>query len=328
MRAHLFLPVLLTACFSADDAQLFEMGENPGGWFLEPVPQAIEAESSEYAARSATYAEAHGVVTLDNDEAWVGMGSMSCSIDTTTGYIAMDLDPDWTDQEEVTDGNADVVVSTTPGRVQLIDITEGNWVTLRVPGVVDARVGDDDDDLIILIDDPKDHCIVVFGSRVGAPYATLPDEGCAGGDAMTVDPAGPDVYISTDDGVEHITPEGRRTWDIEGGLLAWDGEAGLLYAAKKGGSTVRAYDAEGNLLWEVSVDGSVQRIRDMGAKGGVAVLVQAPDGSFRVYWIDASTGEITEAMATFTEISDIDVSPSGDDLSVVSQGQVDFFSLR
>lgn len=268
----------------------WEAWDTAGAWgggeyeqYLRGTPQGMEQSASMWIPVNGLAFQSNGLRGV------AGMASMACRFESATGYVDIDLDPDYDDEETVQDGEDDggglVIVSSTRDAVQLIDFRDsggGVTQTYSVSGVVDARLTDDG---VVALRQGAD-CTVV---RLGSGDTQTVGSDCAGFDVA----ADGRAFVVADGTVSIAHPSGAITeTGTPAELMAWDPVLEHLYTAIQGSDTVSAVTTGGTVVWSVTLDGRVSALDAMGDLGQVLVgLSVGSEG--RLLVLDGATGGVT-----------------------------------
>ena len=119
--------------------------------------------------------------------------------------------------------------------------------------------------------------------------------------------------------------------NLSANLLAWDASTDALYAAVEDSNVVRAVEADGQLRFEVELEGAVHDIQAIGNKGLMGVVTSYGKDSHRsgghFMTIDGYTGAITSSQS-IPQAASFEVSKDGKRLAFVLDHTVHFFDMN
>jgi hypothetical protein len=303
------------------------------------MPMADDAMGNPWAEQPASFSServrhdgqfgspVQGVGWVGNHRSWAGVDNMVCRMDKE-GYVDVDVDvdPDSIDLEWVTDVDDSGVLVVTENGMAMLDLDGDAVATLLVPDVVDGRF-DGDGNAVALIDDEDVGCALMFVSPEGRIVVSLPGETCEGGTSLSVDTSTGTVYVATTEGVVAATQEGWVELGISGDFVAWDDAAGVLYVGKAGDVRVSAYSPSGVHVWTVDVGAPLTGLETMGDHGGVLAVVVTEDGNTELIYLSPKDGRAESWLVLHEAVFELSVSASGRRLAVVTEGQVDYFTV-
>lgn len=282
--------------------------------------------------RSVLDIETRGMVlSSDGTRGHAGMYGVTCDFRTRSGVVGADYDYP-SDEERVQDAidtsDGDFVsVTSSPGRIHLTDLDRGTSVDLAAPNVVHTRLFAD---RVAVVRDTRQGCVGEFRSLADATVIAatdLPPSACVEGASVTPDRDAGVLFVATADGVGVWGEEGWDGVGVDADLVAWDGSAGVLYAANVGSSEIRGFGADGVLRWSAAVEGEVRDLDHLGEVGAASVSVGVEDRGAIVI-LDAITGELRADVATPSAADELVVPASGAILGLVTGSQTHFYEVE
>ena len=279
-------------------------------------------ESSQFQHESALDVATRGVALADNGaDAHAGMFGTTCSVDVQTASIGNDYDIPG-ESDEVADAGQirgeDAVVALGDDGVHVIYPDRG-WTADTDNMAGSYRSAQVYDTGILTLDAD---CTLAWSDADRS--AALPVSSC---DAVSLatDRMGEVAFAAVDGTVYAATDAGVIT--VADGIdhIAWSDDAGVLFAAASGDTTVQGYDMDGALRFDAAVGGEVISLDALGAQAAI-VLAQGNAGELAL--LDGVTGELTSSLATPTPGDAIDAAANGSALAVTVGNTVHFFSVR
>lgn len=256
-----------------------------------------------------------GVVMLEEG---VGHGAMletTCSFNTLEGHVINDVNLP-TPVERVGGGAGSWVFGYSPEGVHTIRF--GDWLQERdvtVPNVIHAN-GTERRTLWLRRD--ANRCL--FGQQDHQLHqVTETDIGACSDSAKLLTLGRADRTWLVDDGSVTELIQGERGPSLPGDVATIDIDSGTLYTAT--GPILHRYDLDGDLVWSVGVDRPVTSIANLGARNGVAAVLQDQGLTLR----DSQGGSL--AMVRLPGQAEVVTSDSGDDLALVTEREVHFYTL-
>jgi hypothetical protein len=129
----------------------------------------------------------------------------------------------------------------------------------------------------------------------------LAEIACTEEAALTADPAEPVAWVTSSEGAWLVTPDAVTVLpDATGDLATFDRTTGSAILSTRDGDTLDAWTAEGEPLWEETVelvDVRIQDISTLGASGLVAVATRKGVGG-TISLLDSTTGDGLVATGT------------------------------
>lgn len=250
-----------------------------------------------------------------------GMGGRTCQMGYTAGSIDADLDfGDGTDTVfggYVLDGGDTSVLVGTNGTIHSVTFPGGDvQASWEVPNAVTAAPSD----LGPVVLSGESSCRVEWPDAwdVTVGIAASPCDG-----EFAVDPDGT-AFVATDGRVVSARPDhaGEIASDVD--HLAWSSADQLLYVASATGSTVRALDRDGAVLWSADVGGRVEGLAALG-DGSVAVSVVVDVGESAITVV--ADGAIAFTQPVHVHASRLVASDDGAVVALVAGGRVDYFRV-
>lgn len=281
--------------------------------------------TGEFQHSSSLATDARGVAVHDDGRvAQVGMAGSTCDIDITTGMIGTDYDYEGNDEVVADAGIVNGVPSTLIISEDGLHIQEID--TWDIPdadpldGVVDATLIDDG--TVALAD--GDSCDVVWSD---AGSITVSSSACDSG-SIAADSSSGTAFVSDENGLSIVTPEGVQALGIDGDLFAWDSAAEVLYVAESGGVTVHGVEIDGTLRWSTEIQGIVTAVDTLGDQGAALIAAQTFSSGGLILELDGFTGEILAETSTPSSAQNITASADGNTIAVANRGMVHFLRRR
>jgi len=283
----------------------------------------------EFQHRSSLQRATKGLVLHEDGSAGhAGMMSSNCPFETDFGLVTGDYDlPD--DDEEVQDVGSHVLGSNSillvqPGSLHVLNKETGDYTTESHP-VDDAVAGRFFGKGIVALIDGDDGCGVDWIDDDGDVVSTVTDN-CSPS-AFDVDPLSGTTYVGGDDSIEIVTPEGTVDAEVGGDLVAWDSSAEVTYVATLDGDVVEAIEPDGGLRWSTAVDGLVKVLVPAGGKGAAAVMLEKPDGSGLLVYLDGWTGEVMTELETPSAALGLSVAGNGGTIAMILADETHFYGV-
>lgn len=281
--------------------------------------------TGEFQHSSSLATDARGVAVHDDGRtAQVGMAGTTCDVDITTGMIGTDYDYTGNDEMVAESGIVNGVPSTLILSEDGIHIQEVN--TWDIPaadpmsGVLDATLIDDG--TVALSSDGS--CDVTWSD---GGSITVSSSACDNGNIAADDSSGT-AFISDENGLSIVTPEGVQALGITGDLFAWDSATEVLYVAESGGVTVHGVEIDGTLLWSTDIQGIVTAVDTLGDQGAALIAAQTFSSGGLILEIDGLNGEVLAQTTTPSAAANITASADGNTLAVANRGMVHFLRRR
>lgn len=280
------------------------------------------ANQMHFEQRSELESRTSSVVLYDDGQ--LGQGSMNeqtCQFDTRNGMIVRDIDLP-TAEERVEDVRGNVVVARSIEGIHVLD--ENGWDKandIALAGVLRVRMTDDG--IASLIDDGG--CRLDWRNDDTVVTTDLADEVCANVGDFVIDRPTGKAFVSFGTDVAMVTPEGSSMIGIEADLLAMDEVSGNVFAAKRGGDTISAFDQEGTLAWAVDAGGEVFDMTDFGALGASAAIVSTKSGA-RLKGFDGFGGQKIADYGMPGE-AEVTVSADSSTIGLVTDERVFFYDV-
>lgn len=274
--------------------------------------------------RSMLDGRTRGVALEDDSSARVGMFGNTCGIDVSSSAIRSDVDIAM-NEDFVRDAFGGKVLVQGSDGLHIFDPVERGWswgpADAVLPGndLVDGALTD-----VGTVGLSGDCSVTWTGDLTGSTQVS--DAGCEEA-SFSVDRETGTAYVGKDGVITAATLEGIVEV-AEGDLAVWDSAAEALYVADRGGLELRALEYDGAERWALVLEGGVVSMEVLGARGGVAVMVERTDGSGALLTIDGFTGEIHAAMDLPSAAPEMTSSDSGRTLAVILPGQTHFFGIR
>ena len=281
--------------------------------------------------------QTHGVVLFEDGETGhAAMMDTTCVIDPDGG-VAEDVDVS-DGEESVLDGTASSddshVLTRVKGELHTIttQLDTSGW-SMDVPQTAQVDVGDLD---VIDARFTADKGMVVLGScelkwldsnNLVTQAIQFHDVGCTGMDpTFDVDRASGTAFVTIDGAIQAITPDGA-TLLAQGDLFEFSPDQGGLIVGSAGASVVSFVGVDGTTLWTTDLGLNVVDVADLGARGHMAVMVEAGESAGRMIELDATTGEITRQF-DLPSPADMVISANGRTIAMVLPNAVHYYNLR
>jgi hypothetical protein len=281
--------------------------------------------TGEFQHSSSLATESRGVAIYeDGRAAHIGMSGSTCDINVTTGMIGSDYDYAGSDEVVADAGIVNGVPSTLILSDDGLHIQEiSTWdipAADPLSGVIDATlIGDG---TVALSSDGS--CDVTWSD--GASITVSPSA-CDTGSISADDRTG-SAFISDDNGLSIVTPEGVQALGIHGDLFAWDSAAEVLYVAESGGITVHGVEIDGSVLWSTEIQGIVTAVDTLGDQGAALIAAQTFSSGGLILELDGLTGELLAETNTPSSAANITASADGNTIAVANRGMVHFLRRR
>ena len=289
--------------------------------FLRDSPEGFSQESTLWADTDGTVVDETGFVS------GAAMVGTTCQVDVNTGYVGNDINPNYSSDERIVDGQA------TPDGVAGIAISTNQIDVVRYQdwdsGVVasydmtalDARFTDNG---IATIDNDGGGCEVTWVSPGGDITAQgIAAGNCIGGFDVTANGV---AVVNTSAGLTRVTGTGAETIADSADLVAYDTGLDLFYTANSGGSVVTAMTEDGLVEWTATVEGGIVDLESMGARGMVAISVEYADLTGGLLLLDGASGAMVNQAMTVSAAEDLSLSGDGHTIAAAVPGQVHYIS--
>lgn len=269
-------------------------------------------------------AQTQGVaLSEDGLDAFAGMVEQTCEIDTHWGCATADADITASVDERVVDhwGGRTLAMSS----VGLHTIVNGAWDAAADVALPEVRTAGLFAGGHATVYGHFGACWLQRGD--GAPVQVA-DEACDDGVQFTMSRATGAVFAGTMSGVYALDEQGYRLLASSGNLVAYDHSLGLIYAATRGSTALRAIDEADEVVWEVVTGGPIHSIAARGNVGEVLVLIDRPDGLGVVERRDGPSGRLLGTSIVAEGDDELMVSDNGATVATVDEEDgVDFYDL-
>lgn len=270
-------------------------------------------------------------LSRDGVVAQIGMWGTTCDVRTRSGMLGADHDFPGT-EETVVDGGDDpslgfATVTVSEAGVHLTFPDDGTTVDVMGPSAIDGRLVPGG--VVLRLDRPSG-CEVAWvphGSWGPDAVVAVPDEACDPDTSVSPDRDEGELFVVTDDGVLVVDGSGWSLIPVVADLVAWDPWAGALYAARRGGEVVAAYEKDGALRWEAPVRGRVRALDHLGEHAAASVMLELPGGLGALVVLDGATGGERLDLDTPSAASDLVPSDDGSVLGLVLADEVHFYDV-
>jgi len=282
----------------------------------------------EFRHRSVLQRSTQGLVLLDDGSAGhAGMLGTNCPFETDYGMVTGDYDLPGEDEEVQDIGRhvlgANSILLVQDHAVHILNKNDGDYAveSLDVSQVIGGRFFDGG-------------VVTVSGGDAGCLVDWFGDQGdglqveTAGCDAFDVDPIDGTTYIDTvEGGVRIVTPSGSVDTPVSGDLLAWDAVSEVTYVASLGGDTVDALTPEGEVRWRTTLSGSIQVLEAAGRRGAAVVMLERPDESGLLVYLDGWTGDELSRLETPSAAKGVSVAGNGGSIALVLDDETHFYGV-
>lgn len=280
--------------------------------------------TGEFQHSSSLATDARGVAVHDDGRiAQVGMSGTTCDIDITTGMIGTDFDYAGSDEVVAEAGIVNGVPSTlivSEAGLHIQDIDAWDVAPADpMSGVIDATLVDDGTVAL----SSNDSCDVTWSD---GGSITVSSSACDNG-SIAADSSGT-AFISDENGLSIVTPEGVQALGISGDLFAWDNATDVLYVAESGGVTVHGVEIDGTVLWSTDIQGIVTAVDTLGDQGAALIAAQTFSSGGLILELDGLTGEVLAETNTPSSAANITASADGNTIAVANRGMVHFLRRR
>ncbi|MFT6144158.1 MAG: hypothetical protein ACJAZO_002636 [Myxococcota bacterium] len=325
--------ITMLAAIALTGACDWEFPEAPGGngfddgssAFLRGDAEGFNQESTLWTDTRGTAVDEYGIT------GGAAMNGTTCQVYVDSGSIGNDVNPNWNEEEEMTDALPDVDgegvigLTITPSDINLIqydDWDSGVVATYDIASL-DARFTDDG---IATIDNDGGGCEVSWVAPSGDINGQAIAAGaCIGG--FDVSGAGV-ALVNTSAGLNRVTPAGSESVADSQNLVSWDAGLDLFYTANRGENIITAMTDSGMVQWTATVGGGVVDLEAAGARGIVFVSVEYADLTGGLMLLDGLTGDVVNQAQTISAARDLSLSGDGHVVAAAVAGQVHYLSVE
>jgi len=255
----------------------------------------------------------------------IGMGGATCSFDDSG-----DNTGDWDTQlggeevQDLIDGvDGDVALVITPDAVVEVspqDAAQAAKLRYELPGAVHARFAD----VGLASVRPVVGACLVDWSLAGVTYASVEVPVACERSAFAMDASSYDSFLATADGVYRVNPDGAWMVAKAASAVAWDDAGEQLLLGSEG--MVRAQNSAGDTTWVAHVNGSIQQLEPIAARGELLALGTV-DGQSYGWVLSLADGAVRHQGAFPTAITGVSASGDGAGLLLMSERSVHLLTL-
>ncbi len=350
MRTTLaWIPLLLAACTVSDQVDL-GLGDDVGTPAEAPEvtgPAAPDAPDASDAQVTTTYGimdrtpEADGYLPdtmvymstfarplagraqlrSSTGNAFGGMNTTVCGIDTTTGTTGTDYSMDPYEEEELTDTEGSGVLGITSTGWYVLEpdtyqVTHGGAANPH-----DARLLRGS---VVALHERLGHCQLRFGESAPQTFAS----DCPDHDGWDVDRDARDIWLAVGGEIVIVDSSGSASTPLRGDRVTVDSARDIVTVGTDGTDTISMWTTGLVHVRDVVMPGPVRQITALPERGLVAVLSDYDNGSV-VLLVSEETGDRTWALRSGERLNELSVSPSGRNFAFKrgssAQEMTDFF---
>lgn len=308
--------------------------DSPGWWDDGSGAEFLQGEAIGFEQESTLFADTQGVALDESGQiGGAAMNTVTCAVYVDQGSIGSDVDPDYEDDETIVDSEPDedgtgtIGLTVTTNGIHLVkwDDWDSGMLGSFPSAALDARFGGSSDEIVTIRNDGGS-CLVEWLDSAGRDIAATSAAGnCRSGLVTLADGT---AFVNTTAGVSVVTQSGSEVVAEAADLLAWDPTLDLLFTAERGGETITARRDDGSEVWVSRVNGAIEDIEVLGARGLLAVSVEHVDLTGELVLLDAATGESAAEAQTVRAARGLEASGDGTMVAAIERGQVHYISIR
>lgn len=277
------------------------------------------ANENELQYRSTLQTQTDGVaLSEDGLLAYAAMSGTTCTIDTRWGCPVADEDLP-TEEEQVLDHYEGTTLARSARTLHLL--RGGAWqadADVEIEGLRTARLTQRG---LLALSSTADGCIL-RGEDAQVP---VPAALCSSQAQVDVDRTG--ALVVAVDGVYRVDLDGAVRIAERGDLVAVEPLQGRIVTATRGEHALAAYDAAGNALWSMSLEGEVTDLAARGDTGDVLVVSHTDGDMGEIDRVEVETGVSFTAGQIPQFGVDIVVSWNGRMVAVITESEVHHYEI-